>query len=699
MNDFLQRLRERKLVQWALAYAAAAFALLQGLDIVAQQFGWADGVRRGITIALIIGFFVTLVLAWYHGERGAQRVSGSELLILTLLLVIGGAVLWRVAPSTNAPERHSSATTPSAPASSSTAGIADDQNAGASVPVSTKSIAVLPFDNLSRDPDNAYFAEGMQDEILTRLAGIADLKVISRTSTEKYKSHPDNLKTVAGELGVANILEGSVQKAGDAVRINVQLIDARNDAHLWAQTYDRELKNVFVVESEVSQQIADVLKARLSPREASALARAATQNAAAYDVFLKAEYHAKQAQDSWQEAGFEAAATEYRKAIALDPEFALAYAQLGYYQMVRHWFVRPWSTEELAQVKAAIDRAVALGPNLPEAHLALAYYHYWSHRDYDAAIEQFQQVRQLAPSNAGAFVGLAAIHRRKGEWSQALTAFESALPISPRDNVLNGEYGITFVVLRRYAEGEQQLLRALAMAPADANAKDFLMLARLFGSGNADGARAAFDPPPDWRISSQNIYGGDIIHVVNQRVYPDLFDRHFEKALRDWDSAPAATEEEKLTQRVARVAIKIIANDKAGLQPECGQLKLLLDDEVRRKPQSLGALQHLSWVDVCLGLNADAIRAARRGVELLPISKDAYFGVYQVDGLAEIDAHAGAPDEALALIEQLLALPAGQSMSVERLRRDPVWDPLRKDPRFNALLEAHAAGASDAKHE
>ena len=670
MEAFLERLKQRKLFQWALAYVAASFALIQVLDIIAQRFGWPEFAMRLIIVALAVGFFVALVLAWYHGERGAQRVSGTELLFLALLLAIGGGVAWRLPPA--ATELAKSTGKPRA--------------TSADAPADNKSIAVLPFENLSRDPDNAYFAEGMQDEILTRLAGIGDLKVISRTSTEKYKSHPDNLKTVAAELGVANILEGSVQKSGDAVRINVQLVDARSDTHLWAQTYDRELKNVFAVESEVSQQIADVLNARLSPREASALARAATQDAAAYDVFLKAEYHAKQAQDSWQEALFQTATAEYRQAIALDPRFALAYAELGYHQMVRHWFVRPWSAEELAEVKTTIDTAATLAPDLPEAHLALAYYHYWGHRDYDDAIEQFQYTLQLAPSNAKAIIGLAAIHRRKGEWQQALAAFQTALPISPRDNVVNGEYGITFAILRRYAEAEQQLVRSQAMAPADANIKDFLLLTRLFGFGNADGARAAFDPPPDWRMSSQNIYGGDIVHLVNPRAYANLFDRRFEDALHDWDSAPAATEEDKLTQRVARMAIRIIADEKAGLRPECEQLKPLVDDEVRDKPQSLGALQRQSWVDVCLGLDADAIRAARRGVELLPISKDAYFGVYQMDGLAEIDAHAGAPDEALALIAQLLALPAGQSMSVERLKRDPVWDPLRKDPRFQKLI-------------
>ena len=252
MADLLQRLRERKLVQWALAYAAGAFALLQGVDIVAQQFGWPDGVRRGATIALAIGFFVTLVLAWYHGERGAQRVSGTELLILALLFAVGGGLLWRFAPRANTPAEQA--------ANPSTA-------ITAAAPASQKSIAVMPFENLSRDPDNAYFAAGIQDEILTRLAKIGALKVISRTSTLQYASKPANLREVASQLGVANILEGSVQKVGDAVHVNVQLVRAAADEHLWAESYDRRLDDVFAVEGEIAQAVAEALNARLSAAE------------------------------------------------------------------------------------------------------------------------------------------------------------------------------------------------------------------------------------------------------------------------------------------------------------------------------------------------------------------------------------------------------------------------------------------------
>src|SRR5437016_203467 len=229
MNEFLQRLKQRKLVQWAVAYVAAAFALIQGLDIVAQRFSWPDSIERTLIIAACIGFFIAMVLAWYHGERGAQRVTGPELLIIVLLVSLGAFFLWRFAAGSRAP-------------------IVTSVSSVAPVAITEKSIAVLPFENRSRDPDNAYFTDGVQDEILTDLAKIADLKVISRTSVMQYKSAPENLPEIAKQLGVAHIVEGSVQKGSDDLSVNVQLIKAANDSHLWADTFDRKLNDIFSVE-------------------------------------------------------------------------------------------------------------------------------------------------------------------------------------------------------------------------------------------------------------------------------------------------------------------------------------------------------------------------------------------------------------------------------------------------------------------
>ncbi len=685
MNDFLQRLRERKLVQWAVAYVAAGFALLQGLDIVAQRFGWPELIERGLIVVLAVGFFVTLVLAWYHGERGAQRATGTELLILALLLAIGGGLLWRVAQ--RAPEASPATVTAS---QTSTAPLPSSSPAPAAVP--EKSIAVLPFENLSDDKANAYFAEGMQDEILTRLAGIADLKVISRTSTKRYASRPDNLRTVGTELGAAHIVEGSVQKSGDAVRVNVQLIDARSDTHVWAQTYDRDLKNVFAVESEVAQQIADVLKAKMSPQETKALSQAPTENPEAYDHYLRAEVQLYRAFETNEFVDYAAADSEFQKAIALDPGFALAYARRGYNQLSLHWTTRRLSTSELAQLKTWIDRALALAPELPVAHAALGFYNYWGLRHYAEATTEFEHTIRLAPNNTDALAGIAYVDRRLGHWAEALVSLQRVIEISPRSNIEIDELGTTLLILRRYAEADAQFMRARAISVDDTNGQDFLLRSRLFGFGDVAGARKAFDPLPLWRIAYHNLLAGDLFNLVNPRVYPDLFERKFDAALKQWESAPQDSEEERLTQRVARVAIQVIAGRRESVQSECAALAPLLTAQAQQQPDSLSLLQQTSWVMVCLGRNAEAIAAARRATEVFPLANDKYFGIYQLEGLAEIDAHAGAPDEAIKLLGQMLAIPAGQSVSVERLKRDPLWDPLRKDPRFQKLIaDAEAA--------
>ncbi|HET7780224.1 MAG TPA: hypothetical protein VFL07_16905 [Rudaea sp.] len=687
--SLIAELKQRKIVQWALAYAAAAFALLQGIDIVAQRFGWPESIERTLIIALCVGFFITLLLAWYHGERGAQKVSGTELLLLALLLGIGGGLLWKFAATSAQPAAETGSGPIAEPGATVAGGTHRSQNDRQ--PASDRrSIAVLPFENLSDEKTNAYFASGMQDMILTKLAAIAELKVISRTSTEKYASHPDSLKIIAGQLGVGTILEGSVQKSGDQVLINVQLIDAGTDEHLWAEAYPRTLENIFGVEGEVAQKIADALKTKLTPAESASVASKPTRNSAAYDVFLRAEYELKRAGSTWRQETFLAADADYEKAIALDPGFALAHAKLGFCQMRRHWFATPLTEAELAEAKATIDRALALSPDLPEAHLALAYYLYWGYRRYDDAVAEFQRTLQLEPSNVEALAGQAYIARRAGRWQQSLDYIDKALLISPREGQLHGEKGNSLAYMRRYKEAEQQLMLARELDPTDANATDQLLVTRLYGFGDVSAAREAYRPPPDWRIASEATLGGDVLNLINPHAYPDVFERHFDDALAAWDSAPADTESERLTARSARVAIRIIAGQREALRSECGGLVPILERELARQPESLSLIQQLAWVNLCLGHNSEAIGLARRAVALMPLEKDAYnYGCNSIVGLAQIAAHAGAADESLQAIRKLLSIPAGGVLSIERLKLDSVWDPLRADPRFEALLKAN----------
>ena len=259
---------------------------------------------------------------------------------------------------------------------------------------------MLPFENLSDDKNAAYFADGIQDEILTKLASIADFKVISRTSTAKYKSKPEDLKTVSQQLGVATVLEGSVQKANDKVRVNVQLIDARADSHLWAKSYDRDIKDVFAVESEVAQEIADSLQAKLSPAEATKLATAPTKDTAAYDLFLKGEFEQRVANSTLRPESFDQATVWYKEAIARDPNFALAIAQLAICRLRRHWLTDPLSEAELMEAGRLAKQALTLAPDLAEAHVALGLFYYYGFRDYEPALTEFRRAIELQPNNA-----------------------------------------------------------------------------------------------------------------------------------------------------------------------------------------------------------------------------------------------------------------------------------------------------------
>src|ERR1700736_3354766 len=296
--------------------------------------------------------------------------------------------------------------------------VVSKKSARSAATILEKSIAVLPFENLSEDKANAYFADGIQDEILTKLASIADLKVISRTSTVKYKSKPEDLKTVSQQLGVANVVEGTVQRAADKLRVNVQLIDARADSHLWAKTFDRGIKDVFAVESEVSQEIADALQAKLSPKEANTLATAPTKDPEAYDSFLKGEYEEREAESSLKAEPFDRAAVFYQQALSREPNFALAAARLAESRLFHHHFVTTMSDAELAEVKRIADRAVALAPDLAEAHIAAGNFYYYGKKQYDQALKEFRRAIELQPNNTKARQACAYIYRRQGQWER-----------------------------------------------------------------------------------------------------------------------------------------------------------------------------------------------------------------------------------------------------------------------------------------
>jgi TolB-like protein/Flp pilus assembly protein TadD/class 3 adenylate cyclase len=550
-----------------------------------------------------------------------------------------------------------------------------------------KSIAVLPFENLSEDKANAYFADGTQNEILTKLAGIGDLKVISRTSSAKYKSKPENLKTVARELGVATVLEGSVQKAGDKVRVNVQLVDARNDTHLWAKSYDRNFNDIFTVESDVAQEIADALRAKLSPSQAKALAAAPTRNTGAYDLFLKGEYAERQAEGTESVDFFDRAETFYRQALTQDPSFALAYARLANNRLNRHWFSNRLTPAQLEEVRADIERALAIAPDLPDGYLALGIFHYYGHRDYDSALRALDRAIELQPSNSDARTFRAAIYRRRSEWRRALGEDERALELDPRDAGIYTNIGGTYGLLRRWSDAERAFNRALALDPQNINASYHLGTTYVNGTGDIRRARRLWEEGPADPKGQVSPYGIVISQMVREDVYLDVLERHFADALKRWDLRPTNTAEERLNKLGARIGIQVLAGQNAAAKPECEEARVSLEAKrAERQLEDRTSVTELAWVYVCLGRNADALRIAREAAESMTIEKDAIVGANFLLGLAQIEAHTGQSEEAVKALRQLLTIPAGEYVSLTRLKIDPVWDPIRNDPGFQKLL-------------
>src|SRR5438128_1897459 len=530
--------------------------------------------------------------------------------------------------------------------------------------VPEKSIAVLPFENLSEDKANAYFADGTQNEILTKLAGIGDLKVISRTSSAKYKSKPENLKTVAHELGVATVLEGSVQKAGEKVRVNVQLLDARSDTHLWAKSYDRSFNDIFAVESDIAQEIADALQAKLSPSQAKALAAAPTRDTEAYDLFLKGEYEERQAESTYRGEIYDRAATFYQEALARDPNFALAYARLAYSRLNRHWFINRLTPAQLDEVKFDGERALAIAPDLPEAHLALGLFHYWGRHDFDSALREFNRAIELQPNNSDSRGYRSAIYRRRGEWLRSLAESERTIELGPRDMWLPDQIGGTYIQLRRWSDAEHWLKHALALDPRHVGAAYRLNTAYIGSSGDIRRARRAYEGVGGKKLSVSP-YEIVISEMIGEWEYLDVLERHFADALKKWDVAPANTAEGRLTQLKARIGIQVLAGQNAAAKLECEEARGLLEAELaKRQPEDRTSVSELAWVYVCLGRNADALRIAREAAESLPLEKDAITGPNFLIGLAQIEAHTGRPEEALKIIRRLLTIPAGEQISI-----------------------------------
>jgi TolB-like protein/class 3 adenylate cyclase/Tfp pilus assembly protein PilF len=593
------------------------------------------------------------------------------LLVSAIALVISFLIFFNPAsqPTTRAPA-------PGAPATSSLAAIPE------------KSIAVLPFENLSEEKKNAYFADGVQDEILTHLAKIADLKIICRISVMQYKSGvARNLREIGEQLGVANAVQGSVQRSGNRVRVNAQLVDTRTDRQLWGQTYDRDLADVFAIQSEIAKAIADQLQAKLSPREKDAIERPPTGDVTAFDLYTQARNLLLTTLFSATgDANLVQAADLLNQAVARDPSFFEAYCQLAYAHDLLYFLAHDRTPARLAMAEAAVQAAFRLRPDAGEAHLARAQNLYWGYLDYDGAFAELEAAAQTLPNDAAVFELKGYIERRQGRWEDAMRNLERAADLDPRNVFTLEQIALSYQLLRRYAEAESVLDRILTIEPNNLE---------------INAARAFVEL--DWKADTQPLHQLiDKIRATNPGATQSIANYWLFCALAERDVAGAknaliasgenpitlANENVVFNRPFAEGVIARTTNDDAKARSALIAARAEQEKIIQAQPNYGPALCVLGLIDAGLGRKEEALRGGRHAVELLPAKKDALGGMEIVKYLAIIAAWIG--DKDLACEQLAIVIRRPSPISYGQLKLLPFWDPLRGDPRFEKIVASLA---------
>jgi TolB-like protein/Flp pilus assembly protein TadD len=684
-TNFFAELKRRNVYRAAVAYGVVAWFLTQLTTQVFPFFEIPNSAVRFVVIALAAGFPIAMLLAWVYEftpegvvrtedlqpaqARSVQRATGRILdfiIIGALLLVIAMLIVGRL-PFYRQPGEV----------------------------ISQKSIAVLPFENQSEEKTNAYFAEGIQDEILTRLSKIADLKVISRTSTQRYQSKPGNLAEIAKQLGVANILEGSVQKVADQVRINVQLISAQTDSHLWADTYDRKLTDIFGVESEIAKRIADSLQAKLTGREEQALAVKPTNNPEAYNAYLRGLAFEARSYFNYSSDLVRKAVGFYEEAVQLDPNFALAWARLSRAN-ANLYFGRGVETTSARRdaAKSALEHAQKLEPNSPETLLTLGYYQYWVLRDYESAKTTFDRVSKVLPGSSEVPYALALVTRREGHWDQSIAYFERALAVDPRNVPLLMDSAETYAMLRQFPAGLKLYDRALDITPNDPDVMG--AKASIYQAQGYLQEAAKLLVEVNAHTPSQFLFETKIVQLRLERTLGEAV-RLLQARLAQFHFA---SQGEKASEQVFFALTQRVAGDPDGAKITAEQTRNTIEQLYRDQsdnfhaaaPRALADIAlHLSLAYAVMGEEDSAIKTAKRAIMLLPRANDAAAGPVYEENLALIETMVGENSPAISALTQLLQMPYSSSyygpapITPALLTLDPIWDPLRGDPAFQTL--------------
>jgi TolB-like protein/Flp pilus assembly protein TadD len=665
MSGFFEEVRRRKVYRVAAAYVIAAGGMIQLASAAFPAWELPNWALRLVIVLLLIGFPIALILAWAFDvtpqgikTTPAPAVPGTHRRRNVIMLVATGVVISAAAGFFLLPR--------------------------ASARKIDKSIAVLPFENLSDEKENAYFADGIQDDILTNLSKIGDLKVISRTSVMSYRGNAPNVREIGKTLGVSTILEGSVRRSGNRVRVNVQLIDATTDEHLWANDYDRDLTDVFAIQTDLAQKIASELQAKLSPTEKAQIEHKPTQNSEAYLAFVQA--HDLFTRPDKFRAETEKAEELFEQATKLDPNFAGAFAGLAW---VEDWMYHSFDPTPARKEKAraAANEAIRLQPDLPEAHLALGFYHYYCERDYQGALNEFAIAQKSLPNCADCYLAVGAIERRQGKWAESTANLEKAAALSPNDAFLLVNLADNYMATRNYETADKIFDRAIEAEPLSFSARGSKAKLAIDWKGDLSVAEKmlAQVPPgvdPDGVITSSRIN-----LLLLQRKFTDILTILQQLHGEIFHTEGTAPLPKSLLEGITYLGLK----DEKKARPALENARQITERAVQESPDDASRHAMLGGILAYLGRNEEAIKEGKRAVELAPESKDAFDGPQLTVALAQIYAWTGEKDKALQLLEHLLSTPAG--ISVALLKLDPVWDPLRNDPRFQALIDKYGAKA------
>ena len=682
-KNFFSELKRRNVYKVAVAYAVVSWLLIQIATQVFPFFEIPNWAIQLVVLIMVIGFPIAMVLSWafeitpegikregdVDRRKSIARKAGRKLTALVVLLaaVAAGLMVFRFLRSLPAVET--------------------GKPTSLAVEIDSQSIAVLPFDNFSAEKANAYCAEGIQDEILTRLSKIADLKVISRTSTQHYKSAPGNLPEIARQLGVAHILEGSVRKQGDRVRVNVQLIRAADDRHLWADSFDRKLTDIFAVESEVAKSIADQLRVHLTGREEQVIAAKPTDNPDAYDAYLRGLVYTLKTQNT--PANYLGAQKYFREAVRLDPKFALAWALLSYIDARGYRTLNLQPTVALREeARQAAETALALQPTLGEALVAKGFYHYGCLSDFKTAVRYYEQARQFLPNSSRIPESLAFVARSQGEWERCESYFNEAERLDPRNVSLLTRHAQFYITLRRFPEALRKLDQILDIVPGDIDA---LVEKGAIAQAEGDLSRAAALLAP-LQPAAGDPTGWETLayQAILERRPAQIIPRLKEILARPDPALGYLNGELRFWLGWAQE----LAGDEAAAQETWREARRELEPLLEEQPENSSLLQDLALITMGLGDKAAAFTLVERAMALRPIENDAANGPQAIEILARIAARLGEPDRAIAALQKILSIPCngglatGMPLTPALLRLDPMFDPLRMDPRFQKLADS-----------